>query len=260
MTTVLPVRPSLRKGNAMKRIISTVTAVSAAMALLSSYTAFADSTAIKPAYPLFNKNDVNGCVTVNIPDKASAKIKITFDSPEGKAENYYSFSSANGGSFSFDIEGHDNTDDDYRNYSLSVILTGGAYDEESEEYTDTFTVPDVNDNPDSFFKCTYNFSIDDKYTGKSWDETKKDGQKNIAVHLDAFLLGDVDGDGKISAADATDVLQEYSALSTGKDSSFSSKKKKAADVNKDGSIDASDATSILAYYSALSTNGTPTWI
>lgn len=244
----------------MKRIISNAAAVTFAFMLLSSYTAFADSTAIKPAYPLFNKNDVNGTVIVNIPEKTTAKIRITFDSPEGKAENYYSFNSSTGGSFSFDIEGRDNTEDDYRYYSISVILSGGLYDDTAEAYTDSFTVPDVNDNPDSFFKRTYNFSIDDKYTGNSWDAEKKDTQNNIAVHLNAFILGDVDGDGKVSASDATDVLQEYSALSTGKESSFNAKKKKTADVNKDGNIDASDATSILSYYSALSTNGNATWM
>lgn len=243
----------------MKKIIPAAAAVISAVSALSSLTAFAEATSINPVYALFNKNDVNGTVIVTIPDNTQASVSILMDSPEGKAEPYYSFKALAGGSFSFDIEGRDSTDDDYRNYTLSVVLTGGEYGLSSEPYTDTFTIPDVNDNPDSFVKLEYTFSVDDASTGNSWDETKKDKSHAVAVHLDNFLLGDVDGDGKISASDATDVLQEYSALSTGQPATLDAKQKKAADVNKDGSVDASDATSILAYYSALSTNGTPSW-
>lgn len=70
-----------------------------------------------------------------------------------------------------------------------------------------------------------------------------------------FMLGDVTLDGKVDAADATDILKAYSNLSTGLSSGFNSTQKKAAEVIADGKIDASDATTILQYYSFLSTGG-----
>ncbi len=243
----------------MKKLLSAAAASICAVSALSSFSAIADSIKINPVYALFNNNDVNGSVVVTVPDKTTAEISILMDSPEGKAEPYYNFKALAGGSYSFDIEGRDNTDDDYRIYTLSVVLTGGQYNISSAPYTDTFTVPDVNDNPDSFVTLNYNLSVDDTFTGNSFDVTKKDNTRNIAVHLDSFMLGDIDGDGKISAADATAALIEYSARSTGQPSTLDARQLKSADVNKDGTIDASDATRILIYYSALSTDGNASW-
>ena len=68
-------------------------------------------------------------------------------------------------------------------------------------------------------------------------------------------LGDLTGDGKIDANDATLVLVNYSLLSTGEPIQLTEEQQNAADVNGDGKIDASDATMILQYYSYLSTGG-----
>ncbi len=96
---------------------------------------------ITPVYEDFNANDVNGKITVEIPEKASAEIKINFTSPEVTDEQYYITDADGGNSYSFDIEGRDTTDDDYRNYTLSVAVTSGDYND-TIVYTDTFTMPD----------------------------------------------------------------------------------------------------------------------
>lgn len=74
-----------------------------------------------------------------------------------------------------------------------------------------------------------------------------------------YTLGDVNNDGYVNSSDATDVLREYAALSTGEKSTLTDVQRKAADVNGDGQIDAKDATSILVFYAALSTGGNPSF-
>ncbi len=71
--------------------------------------------------------------------------------------------------------------------------------------------------------------------------------------------GDADGSGSVDSSDASVVLAEYSAIQTGKESSFTAIQKRLCDVNMDGNIDSSDASEILRYYSEASTGKTPTW-
>jgi hypothetical protein len=65
----------------------------------------------------------------------------------------------------------------------------------------------------------------------------------------------MDGDGKISASDASAVLMIYSALSVGDKPDATEAQLKAADANEDGKIDASDASLILMFYSYQSVGG-----
>jgi hypothetical protein len=65
--------------------------------------------------------------------------------------------------------------------------------------------------------------------------------------------GDVNGDTRIDAADASLVLVEYANLATGGALSLTDEQADAADYNNDGMIDAKDASEILAYYAYLST-------
>ena len=69
----------------------------------------------------------------------------------------------------------------------------------------------------------------------------------------AYILGDVNEDGKVDAKDASAILAAYAMTSTGGESGLSEKQLKAADVNGDTKINSIDASSILAYYSFLST-------
>ena len=233
-------------------------ALSAITILSPIENAFAEN--ITPVYNDFNVNDVNGKIIVEIPEKSSAEIKINFTSPEVTDEPYYSIDADGGHSYSFDIEGRDTTDDDYRNYTLSVAVTGGDYND-TTVYTDTFTVPDGNDNPDSFMNMTYTFTVDNEYTGNKWDiasETKT--QKNISLHMNHYLKGDVNGDNLVDAVDATQIQQYYAKLSASGEITFNERQLLAADVNNDDLVDAVDATQIQQYYAKLSAAGTATWI
>lgn len=68
-----------------------------------------------------------------------------------------------------------------------------------------------------------------------------------------YDLGDVNGDGKINAVDASGVLAYYAYVSTNQDGGFTEEQKLAADVDFDGKINAVDASNILAYYAYVST-------
>lgn len=70
-----------------------------------------------------------------------------------------------------------------------------------------------------------------------------------------YKAGDGDENGLTDADDASDVLSEYSHISTGLPVSFSKKKIFICDMDKNGLIDADDASTILRIYSELSTKG-----
>ena len=219
---------------------------------------FAES--ITPVYEHFNKNDVNGKITVEIPENTSAEIKINFTSPEVTDEPYYITDADGGNSYSFDIEGRDTTDDDYRNYTLNVSITDSEYND-TAVYNETFTIPDGNDNPDSFKDITYTFTIDSEYSGNEWEIlSETETNKNILLHLNSYLRGDVNGDNLIDAVDATQIQEYYAIVSTGGEGNFNERQKLSGDVNFDNLIDAVDATQVQQYYAELSTVGTATWI
>lgn len=244
------------------KLFSAVCASVMAAAAVSANVFAADNEAekIKTVCEHFVKTDVNGKALVSVPENTSAKVLITYESPEDDAHKYYDSNLKGGKIYSFDIEGYDTYSDDYRKYTISVTLTGGKYNITSSAYTDTFTIPDGNDNPNSFRELDYNFSIDDAEGENDWDVVKSSGDsKDIVVHLNRALLGDVDGNNTVDAFDASCVLVEYAALSTGKDTTLNLKQKYSADVNKDGTIDSSDASKILAYYAASSTGRKPSW-
>jgi hypothetical protein len=244
----------------MKKILS----IAAAMAVVlsaspSSVLADDEPAPQQSVFKHFNPNDVNGKVIIKMPENLKGNVLITFDSPERTAEPYYFTELAENGSCSFAIEGYDNTADDYRNYSLTLNAIGGQYGDERVIYTDSFSIPDPDNNPDSFTELTYNFAVDDVASTDTWSTSEKDGVKTVTFHINAVITGDVDGNSKINASDASLVLMEYSALSTTGISKLSERQKKAADVNGDNSVNASDASKILAYYAAVSTGATPTW-
>ncbi len=76
-----------------------------------------------------------------------------------------------------------------------------------------------------------------------------------SVSADDYTTGDVNGDNKIDASDASCILSEYSILSTGGNATFNENQKKAADIDNNNAIDSSDASLILSYYSYTSTGG-----
>lgn len=222
-----------------------------------------------PVYEDFNSNDVNGRVIINLPETVKASVVITFDSPEWEGEPYYTCEISGSDSFSFDIEGRNNTEDDYRNYKISVSLSGGIYDAEAGTVTDEFTIYDPNDTPKSFTTLTYNFTIDDKATSDTIELTDEnsfggvDGDytvtKDYALHLNGFLKGDVDGDGVVTGIDATRALRQYTLVLSGMDGELNELQKAAADIDGDGVVTGIDATYILRYYTHVISFGSASW-
>ncbi|MBQ8180565.1 MAG: leucine-rich repeat protein [Ruminococcus sp.] len=68
-----------------------------------------------------------------------------------------------------------------------------------------------------------------------------------------YAFGDVSGDGKIDAIDASDVLTYYAAVATGHRGKFIPAQLTAADVQPDGTVNALDASRILTYYAYTAT-------
>lgn len=238
-----------------------LTASFMAAAPVSTIWAAEENAGQTPVYEDFNPNDVNGRVIIDLPEGVTAHVDITFSSPEGKALPYYSSDIDGAGeAASFDIEGHDNTDDDFRIYDLSITLTGGEYGI-SCTVSDSFTIYDPNDNPKSFTERQYNFAVDDEIATDPVELTNEVNFGGVAgdytcikeytLHL-SVMPGDVDGDGIITGSDATVVLAEYTRLSSEQEGSFTSYQFAAADVDNDGIITGSDATTILRWYTDLS--------
>ena len=75
-------------------------------------------------------------------------------------------------------------------------------------------------------------------------------------NAEELMLGDVNGDATINAADSSCILSTYALIQTGQDIELTETQLKAADINGDGRVDAKDATDALRYYSYLSTGGT----
>ncbi|MBO7396062.1 MAG: hypothetical protein J6U16_08110 [Ruminococcus sp.] len=69
--------------------------------------------------------------------------------------------------------------------------------------------------------------------------------------------GDVNSDGMVDGRDASSILIEYSAASSGK-SKLNSEQRKLADVDANGKVDSKDASYVLGFYSYLSAGGRET--
>ena len=246
-----------------KNFLSVISAISisfsaVSMNLCAEAADIADeSVQINPVCEHINQADINRTLYISIPKDADAKVDIVYNSPEFNNHEYYSTALPAGGIYSFDIEGRDTTEDDYRDYTLTVTLTGGKYNLTSDIYTHKFNVPDGNDNPDSYSTVIYDFTVDDVVSENSFTVTKDDeNEKKIAVHLNAVAIGDVNMDNSVNASDASLILTEYALISTGNTATFTLKQKDAADVNGDKEINAIDASLVLAYYAHTSTGGT----
>lgn len=250
------------KFNKMTSLFAAV--IIAAMPLGTAFAA-GETNTVPPVYEDFNENDVNGAVTISLPENVSAHVGITFDSPEGKALPYYDSDVTS--SAVFNIEGRDKTEDDYRIYNITISLTDEKYGR-TAEVTDTFTILDPNDHPMTYTDFRYIFKADESSSDKLVELTNEtnfggvDGgytyEKEYTLHL-GFLLGDTDGDGIITGSDATLALSEYTRISGGNEGTFTASQMMAADIDKDGILNGSDATKILQYYTTLSAGGNPSW-
>lgn len=233
--------------------------------------------AVEPVFDDFNELDVNGSVTVNLPDNSEAYIDITFISPENSFEyDYYkgTFNSSDSSSYRFDIEGYGCVKDeegvvtDGREYTFSISASDTEIGYVSGVFSEPVIVPDIDENPDLFTNYVYNVSIvqedtDEFYSSETTEKTEN-GTRVIETSLILYIpetavKGDVNDDGVINAVDASAVLTEYALIATGGGPTFNQKKNIAADVNEDGVINAVDASKILTYYAVQATGGTPSW-
>lgn len=253
----------------MRNIISSVlaTSVMASAMSISAY-AEAETVTIAPVYPYFDTHDINGSVVVNLPENTALDLEITMDSNEEPGIVYHDseLSSAEGSSFAFEIEGRDNTEEDYRRYNLRFNVKDEVQNLVSESFTREFTVPDGVLNPNTWTEFRYNVSIEILDTEVPFAEQtttfSENGisvvETNVVFYVD-YLLGDVNSDLKVTTVDAALVLSEYAALAIEEPSTFTEKQTIAADVNGDGKITPTDAAKILAYYSDMQTNGSASW-
>ncbi len=160
--------------------------------------------------------------------------------------------------------------------TVTVINNGNAdspaklavYDYASNEQLDVFDIEEVEagsavtkdiDLSAYYGKCESNIKLRVICDGDTNDAANSCVVFSAMDNVTDITIGDVNDDGTIDASDASKVLEEYAAISTGNDSLFNDKQKKAADVNADGKIDSSDASSILEYYASASTGGNPSF-
>lgn len=250
------------------KLLKTVSVISAAILFVAPMTgisAFAQTEPIEVTsiFEQFNPNDVNGDVTLNIPDNTSVTVKIKAKTPEGDYD-YYSgtYSSSQSNDFIFPIEGYDD-----RTYSVEFMVKDEVLDAVSDAYSEDISIPEGDKTLSTKTVYTYVISVDDKDSEVPYDVSKEETvvddvkyiSRSVKFYVKSYVLGDVNDDGSINAVDASLVLTEYATTSTGAAGSFSANQKKAADVNKNGSVDAVDASKILSYYADESTGKTPSW-
>ena len=256
-TKAAETKPATTKPAATTTTIATTTSEP----VTTTVTTEAPVKALKPVFKHFDKNLVNARVNITMPENATAELLVTFDSPECVAEPYYKADIAAGETVSLDLEGYDTVDPktDFRSYKAAVKVKGGQYDTVYTYTTAPMTVPDPNDHPDSFIEMNLVISVDGEMSAKTETVTVDGNTCYIALHLDGYVKGDVNGDGIIDSNDASLVLEEYALASTGAAGKFGQREMMAGDINADGIIGSDDASSILAYYAAASTGGNPTW-
>ena len=143
---------------------------------------------------------------------------------------------------------------DYAFCRCSILTSVTILNPKCEIYDKETTIFNSHDSDNE----TYIYSgIIKGYSGSTAEiYAKKYGRTFEVLSYDS-IFGDVDGDDKITANDASLVLTEYAALSAGK-TAFTPEQTALADVDGDGKITANDASNILMFYAYLSGNGTET--
>lgn len=216
----------------------------------------------------FNVNDVNGRLRVTVPEEVTAYINVTFDSPEGKDIPYYQLTTSESGRYCFELEGHEDNEDDYRHYNLYISFRGDYSQAKMPPYSAKIDIEDKDFEPGSYAVYDYVFVTTDE-KGKSFygnaagtaaDDIECDVYdcKTIIARVNHVIKGDVNGDGRVTVVDASAALQECGRLANNA-STFTEEKKIAADVNEDSRLTNVDATKILKYCSELAKGGKPAW-
>ena len=244
-------------------------AVFAAMPVISVTAADTKITPVSPVLEDFNKNDVNGRAIVRMPAGVTADAEMEFSSPEGEHIAYYKTELGGSEVYSFDIEGRDNTSKDYRRYTLHLTFKDEASGSITPSLDLSIEVPDGDENADSFTVYDYTFVLSEEDSAEAFTLSDEpfSGEKigdvyypsTYFVNMNSYMMGDINGDKKLTAADASLVLVECAELADGGTGNFDARKKSAADVDKDGKLTPKDASAILVYYAELTDKGTAKW-
>lgn len=94
----------------------------------------------------------------------------------------------------------------------------------------------------------YNLFPSTSQSDSGGSKTSSDEEGVVKDYPDSGILGDSNGDGKITSEDATLMLINFARGLVGKSQFL---KLKTSDINKDGKIDANDATGDLIYYARV---------
>lgn len=191
----------------------------------------------------------HGETSYNNFDTASTMYKYTADSPEVAKDKVMNYSGRiNGGDFDWTFTAADDTSyaintalyNKEKSYTPSVILDGDIKDD--KEVTE---IPTQKTSEASTETTTSKTS---QSTTEAKTETTTEGVKepqNGAINESLpYSLGDVNGDGFITAADAA-VIKQY--ILNKKKLSLKEKELTAADVTGDGNITIDDANEIMTY-------------
>ncbi len=145
------------------------------------------------------------------------------------------------------------------NYRLEVSLPSDATFE-MVEYRYDLTIADPEMDPEQSFDTTYLTVVLDtdadaaEDTAVLSDPVTREriiyAQHTYTFSRAEFVLGDLNGDGDVNAADAADLLISAAAAGGGTDPGLTSLQMACADLNGDGTYNSSDAADILTYAAA----------
>ena len=107
---------------------------------------------------------------------------------------------------------------------------------------------DVTDGGSMYSQVSFQYDDSSKISGKyNLDVT------DLGIHISEKKLGCVNDDDAVNSIDASQIMAEYSSLSTGGQAVLDEDGKVSGDVNGDGSVNSIDASLVMAYYSYAST-------
>ena len=196
-----------------------------------------------------NKCDVCGYAKGTTPDTYTVSGTVyTWDNTDSNTTRVRLYSSTTSeADIKSDIQ-HDITgESDTKIYQYDANEIGTPEESTSNRYTQSFEFTGVANGEYKLAAWRPAYDISNKhyaYAVRITDVTVNGTDVTVDENATKlWLYGDVSGDGKIDAGDATNIL----AYVIGKSSSIDEDNKAIGDVNDDGNVDAGDATNVLAY-------------
>ena len=231
----------------MKILKKTISAATSGAILLGLSTISAN------ALTTDNLTDHYGKVVMNIKSPRPIHVKIEKYSKNEGVLTYYE--GDYNGTVDFDLDSCEYVGRKYDSY-YNIIFTDNI-DKKSTYTTDSVVIYDggFNNQPKS---TQLNYSVNitegdkrsvDFKSESAVNEEEGDMIQNFTLDMTVVSMpGDVNGDEKIDAKDATAILVDYANRIYGNESTIPLE---LGDYNYDGVVDAKDATAILVYYANL---------